>query len=538
MRSKEKSVISIIMQIIFVLSCPFLTLLLSNRYETLFVCIGAFISLIISFILVRKFSHQFSKINNKKLLVALAVSLYMLGLFSKINNLAINSLGAKINDIFGIYLEDGLYKLVALLAIPALTCFIYLFIDKVIPKIKKFILGLSKMEKRYLVIIGIIGFIVAFYANTVTTAFSIPYHEGNLKIYDVLYTTDSGSLVYEDTYFNVSFAENDIRQPLFGVFALPFSVVAKVLGELFFFLPDGFAYPTMMCFIQFILLAIIVILIARMIQVQEKDKKYLYLLFSVSFPTLIFSIILEQYVIGLFYLVLSLYYYFTTKDKINYPYIGAVGTMLTSGVIFPLISKGKTLKKWISDVFKCFLAFISIFVISGQLPQLLLFVTRFGELTSSFALKLSFTDKLYQFLNFVQATLLAPKGHLVMIDGFPTYQLQEVTTFSIIGIILLIAVVVSFILNRKNNFAKFSFLWVIFSILLLLIIGWGTTENGLILYSLYFSFAYLTLYYLLLKKIFKNRKVFVAVTVILIIGVFVFNMKEVINIFNFAIKYY
>ena len=225
MRSKEKSVISIIMQIIFVLSCPFLTLLLSNRYETLFVCIGAFISLIISFILVRKFSHQFSKINNKKLLVALAVSLYMLGLFSKINNLAINSLGAKINDIFGIYLEDGLYKLVALLAIPALTCFIYLFIDKVIPKIKKFILGLSKMEKRYLVIIGIIGFIVAFYANTVTTAFSIPYHEGNLKIYDVLYTTDSGSLVYEDTYFNVSFAENDIRQPLFGVFALPFSVV-------------------------------------------------------------------------------------------------------------------------------------------------------------------------------------------------------------------------------------------------------------------------------------------------------------------------
>lgn len=536
MKKLKKINLGLILRIIFVLSCPFLTLLLSNRYDDIFVYIGCFFSFIIAFILQRKF-WELNNFDKKKFLVALIISLYILGFFININNLTINNLRDIISNL-GITLEGSLYKTIALLSLPALTSIIYIIIIKLIPKIKLFFNGLSKIEKRYLIVISVIGFIIAFFANTLTTAFSIPYHDGKLKIYDVLYTTDSGSLVYEDTYFNVSFAENDIRQPLFGVFALPFSVISKASAQLLFFLPDGFEYSTMMCFLQFVLLALSTIMIARMLKIEEKDKKYLYLLFSVSFPYLLFSIVLEQYVIGLFYLILALYYYFTTKDKINYFYVGAVGTMITSGIIFPLISKGKNIKKWIKDVFKCFLAFLSVFIISGQLPQVLLFVSRFKELTSSFALKVSFTDKLYQFFNFVKSTLIAPSGHIKMIDKFPTYQLQEVKLLSLIGILLLILVIVSFILNRKNKFARFSFFWIIFSILLLLLVGWGTTENGLVLYTLYFAFAYLSLYFLLLKKIFKNRKVFVAVTITLIMVVFVFNILELVNIFNFAIKYY
>ena len=537
MKLKEKITSNIILRTIFVLSCPFLTLLLSNRYDDIIVYIGCFLSFIIAFILQKKISKLFN-INKRIFFLALIISLYVLGFFINIDNLTINNLKTVISNILGIYLEDSLYKVIALLSLPSLTFIIYLLIIKVIPYIKTFFIGLSRIEKRYLIIISILGFFIAFLSNTLTTAFSIPYHDGDLKIYDVLYTTDSGSLVYEDTYFNVSFAENDIRQPLFGVFAIPFSIIAKVLAQLLFFLPSGFEYATMMCFLQFILLAITTILIARMLKLEEKDKKYLYLLFSVSFPYLIFSIILEQYVIGLFYLILAVYYFFVSKERVNYLYIGSVGAMITSGIIFPLISKGKTFKKWIQDVFKCFLAFISVFIISGQLPQLLLFVSRFKELTTSFALKLSFTDKLYQFLNFVKATLIAPAGHMKMIDSFPTYQLQEVKYISIAGLILLVLAVASYIVNRKNKFAKFSFLWIVFSIVLLLIVGWGTTENGLVLYSLYFSFAYLSLYFLLLKKILKNRKIFVAVTLLLIITVFILNINEITNIFRFAIKYY
>ncbi len=537
MKLKEKITSNIILRTIFVLSCPFLTLLLSNRYDDIFVYIGCFLSFIIAFILQKKFSKLF-KINKRNFFLALIISLYVLGFFINIDNLTINNLKTVISNNLGIYLEDSLYKVIALLSLPSLTIIIYLLNIKIVPNIKNFFIGLSRIEKRYLIIISILGFFIAFLSNTLTTAFSIPYHDGNLKVYDVLYTTDSGSLVYSDTYFNVSFVENDVRQPLFGVFAIPFSIIAKVLAQLLFFLPSSFEYATMMCFIQFILLAITTILIARMLKLEEKEKKYLYLLFSVSFPYLIFSIILEQYVIGLFYLILAVYYFYVSKEKVNYLYIGSVGTMITSGIIFPLISKGKTFKKWIQDVFKCFLAFISVFIISGQLPQLLLFVSRFRELTTSFALKLSFTDKLYQFLNFVKATLIAPAGHMKMIDSFPTYQLQEVKYISIIGLILLILAIVSYIVNRKNKFAKFSFLWIVFSIVLLLIVGWGTTENGLVLYSLYFSFAYLSLYFLLLKKIFKNRKIFVVVTLLLITTVFILNINEITNIFRFAIEYY
>ena len=212
--------------------------------------------------------------------------------------------------------------------------------------------------------------------------------------------------------------------------------------------------------------------------------------------------------------------------------------MLTSGIVFPLISEIKNLKKYIIDAFKCLAVFLFVLTVGGQFPQIFLMFTNFNSLTSTFAKKMGSIDKFYQFINFVKGILIAPKGKIVEVLNHPSYQLVEVKNIMIIGIFILLIVIVGYILNRKNKFANFCILWVIFSAILLLFIGWGTSENGLILYSLYFAFAYLSLFYLFFRRVIKSDKIFGIFMILLCLMILTCNIQELINIFSFAIKNY
>ena len=75
MKLKENITLNIILRTVFVLSCPFLTLLLSNRYDDIFVYIGCFLSFIIAFILQKRFSKLF-KINRRNFFLALNFTIY------------------------------------------------------------------------------------------------------------------------------------------------------------------------------------------------------------------------------------------------------------------------------------------------------------------------------------------------------------------------------------------------------------------------------------------------------------------------------
>ena len=55
--------------------------------------------------------------------------------------------------------------------------------------------------------------------------------------------------------------------------------------------------------------------------------------------------------------------------------------------------------------------------------------------------------------------------------------------------------------NRDKLLSRFAIYWVAFSVVLLALIGWGTWETGLVLYSLYFGWAYFTLLFQLIDKI-------------------------------------
>jgi len=87
--------------------------------------------------------------------------------------------------------------------------------------------------------------------------------------------------------------------------------------------------------------------------------------------------------------------------------------------------------------------------------------------------------------------------------------------------------------------SKVCLCWLLFSVILLLIIGYGTDENGLILYSLYFMWAFLSLMVLLINKLFKKIPFIEYGIYINAIGYMLYcNIQTMIDIFNFGVKHY
>jgi hypothetical protein len=72
-------------------------------------------------------------------------------------------------------------------------------------------------------------------------------------------------------------------------------------------------------------------------------------------------------------------------------------------------------------------------------------------------------------------------------------------------------------------------------------LGWGTKENGLILYALYFGWAFLVLLFQLVEKIENklNIKCLIpVVTMVAVIALLVINIPAILEMVNFAITYY
>ena len=73
--------------------------------------------------------------------------------------------------------------------------------------------------------------------------------------------------------------------------------------------------------------------------------------------------------------------------------------------------------------------------------------------------------------------------------------------------------------------------------MLLVILGYGTRENGLILYSLYFNWAFVSLIFLLLKKLLQNKKkIFITISIILIVLLVIFNINGLIDLIQFGLQ--
>ena len=442
-------------------------------------------------------------------------------------------------------ISNALKEVFALIISSVVFCFAYFSIfilvyvlnKKIFDSIKSEKNNLDSYEKKYLKIICVVATLVVVILFNSTNAFYLPTQNGYVREFDVVYTADTANHLWDNVWMNIGAAENDIRQPLFGVFTIPFAVIPYIISKVLFFVPN--CYSILMAIMQIIIIAYIYILISRLLKLSGAEKILFLILSNFTYPFLLFALNMEQYVFATFWLVLFIYFTLTDRENIDYLYIASTGSMLTSGIFFYLLTESKKIKEWIKDIFKVAIKFLLITVLAGQFIIFVQIIPSLNSLSRFSGAEVSFLNKLLQFFNFVATCFIGPK---TMIDTINfkhiSWQLAPVDTINILGIVLLTVVSIGFILNRKDKFAQICMTWVSFSFVILCLIGWGTQENGLILYTLYFSWAYLSLFILFFKKIFEKEKIRNFVYLLVIVAIIVVNIPSMCQLIKFALEYY
>lgn len=468
-----------------------------------------------------------------------------------------------------------------LLAIPSAITFLYWFYSKLWYYAKLFFKSLDKMEKGFLIIaicVSSIGIIIIYNITTIFTYAYVPDEKRTYNLsYDIkneetikegkelvertygklqalVYTSDTQVLLETDTFNNINDSENDIRQPFFSLFAMPFTILPKLIASLSL----ETIYPFLIAIVQAILVFISIILLEKIIHLKGISKLLFMIFLSIAYPTLLFIINMEQYVIPVFYLIVFIYMAINNIKSKEVFYIFATGSMLTSGIFFPLLGEKKDFKKSVKMIFFTALKFLAIFIISAKIllfspyklnDQLELFSFFVHEAATP-------TQRVNMYTNFTLNTVLAPEikakeylfAHLKSASNEHWIELKAYNQCidqanndktNIFGIIILILITLGFVFNRKDTFAQICFAWVLFSIVLLVIFGYGAFENGFILYTYYFSWAFVCLLFKFFETVLQKwPKVKNTIYVLAIIPVAVINFYGIYQLIEFGLQYY
>lgn len=370
-----------------------------------------------------------------------------------------------------------------------------------------------------------------------TQAFYGAHINGHWYNFDLIYSSDSGYLVSQDVFRNVGAGQNDLRQPLYGLFSMPFAQVAWLISRVLFFLPE--AYVTVLQIMQMCLYLVAMVLMARMLELPSLEKILFLLMLSVTYPVLIFSLSAEQYLMAVFYLVLLIY---LRREKVggSLSYIAATGSMLTTGIFFPLVTWDRKFSKFVKNTMKLCGAFFGVMILSGRLTTFLDVGTYIAGYAPYAGGDVALKGKLLQFVNFVGACFVAPASHV----DFETYshvswQMYPVTEWNVLGLLVGVAAFFGVLAKPRAMFSKVCGVWMAFSLLLLGIIGWGTIDNGLMLYTLYFGWAYVAMCFQLLDRVFRSERAVKLTVMALIIGVVLMaNVMALKDVLVFATQFF
>ncbi len=392
-------------------------------------------------------------------------------------------------------------------------------------------------ERLFLLGAGIFFSVMIAFTYYCTQAFYGAHVNGDWYNFDLIYSADSGYLVRQDVFRNVGASQNDLRQPLFGVFAMPFAQTAYLFSRGLFFLPN--AYLIILQIIGILLFLVSAILIARMMGLEGAGKALFLVLLSVSFPTMIFALTMEQYLFAVFYLILMID---LRKEKVggSLGYIAATGSMLTTGIFFPLITWDRNVKSFLKNTALLCGAFFAVMILSGRLTTFLDIPSYIKGYAQYTGVEVPLREKLLQYVNFVGSILVAPASHV----DFETYrhiswQMYPVIVWRPVGFAVLAAAIGGVIVGRKDPFARICGVWMGVSFLLLGIIGWGTVDNGLLLYSLYFAWAFIAMAFQLLHRLLHRwQSVEAAVLLALILMVGIRNITVLREILVFATQFF
>lgn len=358
------------------------------------------------------------------------------------------------------------------------------------------------------VVYGILLAGTLIYSGLVFSATDAFY--GTAFEYDVIYTSDSPAIVAGNAYLVLTHLQNDIRQPLFAVFGAPFLGIPYLLGRL----AGGSAVVSavLMNSVQVGMLFAANFILTKVLELDARKRICWMVLSCCTYTHLLFCLMMEQYIIAYFWLVLCIYVICKFRQPDRFSLWGAGGTLLTSMVLLPLMS-GKhpirEFKAWFLDMVRIGMEFVAVMLIFCRFDVIFGLVKTLSELNTFTGHSLTWQDKLYQYTAFVSGIFMAPEAGegIAFTDAHISWQMEPICAVSTVGIAIVLLALLSAVLNWKKKSTRIAIGWIGFSMVMLVGLGWGTAENGLILYALYFGWAYFVLLFQLAEWIEEMTRV-------------------------------
>lgn len=375
--------------------------------------------------------------------------------------------------------------------------------------------------------------------------------------YDIIYTSDSGAIFNHMGYLFITFPENDLRQPLFALFAAPFLGAPYFLGQVLALSQTSQAI--LLDSVQIVMLVLANLLLTRLLDLKPLERAALMLITSFTYAQMLGVVMMEQYVVAYFWLTLTLALLAANREAINSNitggykphYIalyGAGSTLLTSFFWMPLHSAHSpfhAFRKWFLDMIKCGLGFIALLLAFGRYDVFATLLDKIESLSKFTGKAVPLDGRIEQYSSFVHDIFFAPTASAGLTGTEPathiSWVLAPVDGLNFVGLIILALALVSIVLNRHSRASRMAGCWILFSLLLLIGLGWGTKENGLILYALYFGWAYILLLFQLLLKLSRYlRAVWLLVLFSLLITALLIglNVPGILDIVRFGLEYF
>lgn len=385
-------------------------------------------------------------------------------------------------------------------------------------------------------LVASIGFVVASF--TQSQAFY-----GTELSYDIIYTSDSPDLVKGNVYMALTHSENDLRQPLFAVFAAPFVGIPYLLSRLFG--ASSTVQAILVNSAQILMLFAANFMLAKMLKLDSGKRICFMALTSCTYTHLLFTVMMEQYIVAYFWLVFCMYLIAEKQQPDRIALWGAGGTLLTSMILLPFMSTKSPIrdfKAWFMDMVKCGLEFVALMLVFCRFDVIFNLMSKITQLSGFTGKSVTFMDKIYQYTEFIGSCFVAPNADVntTAVDHI-SWQLNTATGINFAGVLILVLVLFSAFWNRDKKSSLLAVGWVGFSVVMLLGLGWGTKENGLILYALYFGWAFLVLLFQLVEKIESKLNVRYLIpifTVCAVASLLIINIPAIMEMVNFAITYY
>lgn len=366
---------------------------------------------------------------------------------------------------------------------------------------------------------------------------------GTGHTYDIIYTSDSPSLVKGNVYHSLTFAENDFRQALFAVFSAPFTGMAYLAAWLI--RASASVQAILLNSVQVAMMLAANLMLARALQFDALKRICFMVLTSCTYTYLLFSLMMEQYIVSYFWLILCVYIISENGRLDRIALWGAGGTLLTSSILLPFMSEKsavKDFKAWFADMVKYGVEFVVFQLACCRLDAFCNIAKQWEKIGSFTGSAVPFVDKLYQYMEFVVNCFAAPNAEVsTKIMYHISWQLADITRLNFVGAAIVLLAVISAVLNRGKKSSMLAAGWMGFSFFVLVVMGWGTSENGLILYSLYFGWALMVLLLQLIEKIenvLNVKHLLPAIMIAASAALFAVNFPAIMEMVDFAAAHF